>query len=149
MVIIKRSGEEDLFDRSKIENAIAKANTSVEEWERASAKDRELVARRVEEIAETAGHSMGVEEIQDAVELELMKLQLFKLARNYTVYRYKREIARKSNTTDEQILSLIERNNEEVKQENSNKNPTINSVQRDYMAGEVSRRSYKKISASS
>lgn len=82
---------------------------------------------------------MGVEEIQDAVELELMKLQLFKLARNYTVYRYKREIARKSNTTDEQIMSLIERNNEEVKQENSNKNPTINSVQRDYMAGEVSK----------
>ena len=139
MVIIKRSGEEDLFDRRKIDNAIAKANTSVEEWERASAKDRELVARRVEEIAETAGHPMGVEEIQDAVELELMKLQLFKLARNYTVYRYKREIARKSNTTDEQILSLIERNNEEVKQENSNKNPTINSVQRDYMAGEVSK----------
>ena len=139
MVIIKRSGEEDLFDRRKIDNAIAKANTSVEEWERASAKDRELVARRVEEIAETAGHPMGVEEIQDAVELELMKLQLFKLARNYTVYRYKREIARKSNTTDEQIMSLIERNNEEVKQENSNKNPTINSVQRDYMAGEVSK----------
>ena len=139
MVIIKRSGEEVLFDRRKIENAIAKANTSVEEWERASAKDRELVARRVEEIAETAGHPMGVEEIQDAVEEELMKLQLFKLARNYTVYRYKREIARKSNTTDEQIMSLIERNNEEVKQENSNKNPTINSVQRDYMAGEVSK----------
>ena len=139
MVIIKRSGEEVLFDSRKIENAIAKANTSVEEWERASAKDRELVARRVEEIAETAGHPMGVEEIQDAVEEELMKLQLFKLARNYTVYRYKREIARKSNTTDEQIMSLIERNNEEVKQENSNKNPTINSVQRDYMAGEVSK----------
>ena len=139
MVIIKRSGEEVLFDRRKIENAIAKANTSVEEWERASAKDRELVARRVEEIAETAGHPMGVEEIQDSVEEELMKLQLFKLARNYTVYRYKREIARKSNTTDEQIMSLIERNNEEVKQENSNKNPTINSVQRDYMAGEVSK----------
>ena len=100
MVIIKRSGEEVLFDRRKIENAIAKANTSVEEWERASAKDRELVARRVEEIAETAGHPMGVEEIQDAVEEELMKLQLFKLARNYTVYRYKREIARKSRTVE-------------------------------------------------
>ena len=114
MVIIKRSGEEVLFDRRKIENAIAKANTSVEEWERASAKDRELVARRVEEIAETAGHPMGVEEIQDAVEEELMKAGLYKLARNYTVYRYKREIARKSNTTDEQIMSLIERNNEEV-----------------------------------
>ena len=139
MVIIKRSGEEDLFDRSKIENAIAKANTSVEEWERASAKDRELIARRVEEIAETAGHPMGVEDIQDAVIQEIMKVGLFKLATNYTVYRYKREIARKSNTTDEQILSLIERDNEEVKQENSNKNPTINSVQRDYMAGEVSK----------
>mgnify|MGYP002765052054 FL=1 len=139
MVIIKRSGEEDLFDCSKIENAIAKANSSVEEWERASVKDRELIARRVEEIAETAGHPMGVEDIQDAVIQEIMKVGLFKLATNYTVYRYKREIARKSNTTDEQILSLIERDNEEVKQENSNKNPTINSVQRDYMAGEVSK----------
>ena len=139
MVIIKRSGEEDLFDPSKIENAIAKANSSVEEWERASAKDRELVARRVEEIVETSGHAMGVEDIQDAVELELMKLQLFKLARNYVTYRYKRELVRKANTTDEQILSLIECNNEEVKQENSNKNPTVNSVQRDYMAGEVSK----------
>lgn len=93
----------------------------------------------MEELVDSTEHALGVEEIQDAVEEELMKAGLYKLARNYTVYRYKREIARKSNTTDEQILSLIERNNEEVKQENSNKNPTINSVQRDYMAGEVSK----------
>ena len=93
----------------------------------------------MEELVDSTEHALGVEEIQDAVEEELMKAGLYKLARNYTVYRYKREIARKSNTTDEQIMSLIERNNEEVKQENSNKNPTINSVQRDYMAGEVSK----------
>lgn len=90
-------------------------------------------------MVDSTEHALGVEDVQDAVEQELMKAGLYKLARNYTVYRYKREIARKSNTTDEQILSLIERNNEEVKQENSNKNPTINSVQRDYMAGEVSK----------
>lgn len=139
MNIIKRSGEEVLFDRKKIETAIAKANTSVPESEQASRTERELIARRVEEIAETSGHALNIEDIQDAVIEELMKMNLYRLAKNYTEYRYKREIARKSNTTDEQIMSLIERNNEEVKQENSNKNPIVNSVQRDYMAGEVSK----------
>lgn len=139
MKVIKRSGEEELFDIRKIEAAVEKANSSVSESERATDVERELVARRVEELAETCGHALGIEEIQDAVITELMKLKLYHLAKNYTEYRYKREIARKSNTTDEQIMSLIERNNEEVKQENSNKNPIVNSVQRDYMAGEVSK----------
>ena len=137
--IIKRNGSEAAFDPEKIVKAIQKANSSVDEFDRASRGDAETVAKRVEELVDSTEHALGVEEIQDAVEEELMKAGLYKLARNYTVYRYKREIARKSNTTDEQIMSLIERNNEEVKQENSNKNPTINSVQRDYMAGEVSK----------
>ena len=139
MYIIKRSGAEELFDHTKIENAIAKANETVEEVERATKAERELVARRVEEYAETCGHAMNIEEIQDLVVTNLMDLKLYRLAQNYAVYRYKRELVRKANTTDEQILSLIECNNEEVKQENSNKNPTVNSVQRDYMAGEVSK----------
>ena len=137
--IIKRNGSEAAFDPEKILKAIQKANSSVDEFDRASRGDAEAVAKRVEELVDSTEHALGVEDVQDAVEQELMKAGLYKLARNYTVYRYKREIARKSNTTDEQILSLIERNNEEVKQENSNKNPTINSVQRDYMAGEVSK----------
>ena len=139
MNIIKRSGVEELFDSRKIMNAIEKANGTVAEIDRASAAERELVARRVEEIAETCGYTMNIEEIQDLVVTNIMDLKLYKLAQNYAVYRYKRELVRKSNTTDEQILSLIECNNEEVKQENSNKNPTVNSVQRDYMAGEVSK----------
>ena len=139
MNIIKRSGVEELFDSRKIMNAIEKANGTVAEIDRASAAERELVARRVEEIAETCGYTMNIEEIQDLVITNIMDLKLYKLAQNYAVYRYKRELVRKSNTTDEQILSLIECNNEEVKQENSNKNPTVNSVQRDYMAGEVSK----------
>lgn len=125
MRIIKRSGEEELFDIRKIEAAIKKANSSVSESERANDTERELVARRVEEIEDTCEHAMGIEDIQDAVIVELMKLKLYQLAKSYTEYRYKREIARKSNTTDEQIMSLIERNNEEVKQENSNKNPIV------------------------
>ena len=137
--IIKRNGSVAAFDPEKIVKAIQKANSSVDEFDRASRGDAEAVAKRVEELVDSTEHALGVEDVQDAVEQELMKAGLYKLARNYTVYRYKREIARKSNTTDEQILSLIERNNEEVKQENSNKNPTINSVQRDYMAGEVSK----------
>lgn len=139
MYIIKRSGAEELFDHTKIENAVAKANETVEEVERATKAERELVARRVEEWAETCGHALNIEEIQDLVVTNLMDLKLYRLAQNYAVYRYKRELVRKANTTDEQILSLIECNNEEVKQENSNKNPTVNSVQRDYMAGEVSK----------
>ena len=139
MYIIKRSGAEELFDHTKIENAVAKANATVEEVERATKAERELVARRVEEYAETCGHAMSIEEIQDLVVTNLMDLKLYRLAQNYAVYRYKRELVRKANTTDEQILTLIECNNEEVKQENSNKNPTVNSVQRDYMAGEVSK----------
>ena len=139
MYIIKRSGAEELFDHTKIETAIAKANATVEAVERATKAERELVARRVEEWAETCGHALNIEEIQDLVVTNLMDLKLYRLAQNYAVYRYKRELVRKANTTDEQILSLIECNNEEVKQENSNKNPTVNSVQRDYMAGEVSK----------
>lgn len=104
MNIIKRSGVEELFDSRKIMNAIEKANGTVAEIDRASAAERELVARRVEEIAETCGYTMNIEEIQDLVVTNIMDLKLYKLAQNYAVYRYKRELVRKSNTTDEQIF---------------------------------------------
>jgi len=139
MKIIKRSGEEQVFDISKIENAISKANKSVDEKEQISSAQISNIAKKVEENCKKANRAYNVEEIQDMVEDELMNLKAYSLARNYITYRYTRAIVRQSNTTDKQILSLIDCNNEEVKQENSNKNPTINSVQRDYMAGEVSK----------
>ena len=139
MKIIKRSGTEVAFDIEKITNAIAGANSEVAEADRLS--DREIVfaAQNVADACETAGHTVSVEEIQDMVEDELMKLDRFEVARHYIIYRYVQSLKRTKNTTDDKILSLIECNNEEVKQENSNKNPTVNSVQRDYMAGEVSK----------
>lgn len=139
MNIIKRNGVEEPFDSTKIVEAVRKANLSVSEFDRASKKDCEEIATKIEEISSGFGRAMSVEDIQDAVEQELMDRKLFNLAREYITYRYKRELVRKENTTDAQILSLIECDNEEVKQENSNKNPTVNSVQRDYMAGEVSK----------
>ena len=139
MNIIKRSGIEEKFDVSKIVTAILKANSKVPEFDRATEDETIAIAKKIAETAETCGYTLGVEDIQDAVENELMDRKLFVLAREYITYRYKRELVRKENTTDQQILSLIECNNEEVKQENSNKNPTVNSVQRDYMAGEVSK----------
>ena len=143
--LIKRSGAEAEFDKAKIERAIEKANESVETSARISEADIKRIAAEVTAVCEKAIRSYNVEEIQDMVEVKLMELGAYKLARKYITYRYTRALVRKSNSTDEQILSLIECNNEEVKQENSNKNPTVNSVQRDYMAGEVSKDITKRI----
>ena len=139
MKLIKRNGSEVIFDREKIATAVRKANEAVAEDHRISEQDVENIALEVERLCLTMVRSAGVEEIQDLVEKEIMKLGAFDLAKAYITYRYRRELIRKSNTTDEKIISLIECNNEEVKQENANKNPTVNSVQRDYMAGEVSK----------
>ena len=139
MKLIKRNGSEVIFDREKIVVAVTKANEAVAESHRITAEDIENIALEVERLCLTMVRSAGVEEIQDLVEKEIMKLGAFDLAKAYITYRYKRELIRKSNTTDDKIMSLIECNNEEVKQENANKNPTVNSVQRDYMAGEVSK----------
>ena len=145
MKIIKRSGAEDNFDITKIIVAISKANETVAEGDRITAEQVSEIAKDVAKVATNRGRALSVEEIQDLVEDRIMSLGAFNLARKYITYRYSRELVRKSNTTDEQIISLIECNNEEVKQENSNKNPTINSVQRDYMAGEVSKDITKRI----
>ena len=139
MKIIKRSGMEDNFDIKKIEAAIRKANESVIDYEKLTEEKIQEILANVEKACENMKRSPSVEEIQDMVENQIMNQRAFNVARNYITYRYKRALVRKSNSTDEQILSLLECNNEEVKQENSNKNPTVNSVQRDYMAGEVSK----------
>ena len=139
MKIIKRSGSEVTFDISKIMAAVAKANKEVVHSERLSDEQIETISDNVESICQEMNRSLNVEEIQDLVENQIMNMRAFAVARKYITYRYKRALVRKSNSTDEQILSLLECNNEEVKQENSNKNPTVNSVQRDYMAGEVSK----------
>ena len=145
MKIIKRSGEEVIFDINKIIVAIRKANESVANAEQMSELQIKLIAENVEKKCAKVTRSLSVEEIQDIVEDQIMGQRAFAVARKYITYRYNRALIRKSNTTDEQILSLIECNNEEVKQENSNKNPTVNSVQRDYMAGEVSKDITKRI----
>ena len=139
MKIIKRSGVEVFFNSNKIVAAVQKANASVIDYEKLSDEQIQEIADNVEVACENMKRSASVEEIQDMVENQLMNQHAFTVARNYITYRYKRALVRKSNSTDEQILSLLECNNEEVKQENSNKNPTVNSVQRDYMAGEVSK----------
>lgn len=139
MRIIKRSGKEVGFDISKIMAAVQKANREVKEADRMSQEQVDDISNRVEEICMDMAHTPSVEEIQDMVENQIMDQHAFEVARKYITYRYKRALVRKSNSTDEQILTLIECNNEEVKQENSNKNPIVNSVQRDYMAGEVSK----------
>lgn len=139
MKIIKRSGQEAIFDEEKIVNAVRKANKEVNEVARISEDQIRGLADDVMKECSQMGRSVNVEEIQDMVENRLMDMKAFVLARKYITYRYSRALVRKSNTTDAQILTLIECNNEEVKQENSNKNPTVNSVQRDYMAGEVSK----------
>ncbi len=139
MKIIKRSGSEATFDIQKIIAAINKANASVIDYEKLTDEQILEIARNVELACENMKRSPSVEEIQDMVENQLMNQHAFTVARNYITYRYRRALVRKSNSTDEQILSLLECNNEEAKQENSNKNPTVNSVQRDYMAGEVSK----------
>lgn len=139
MKIIKRSGQEVTYDISKIIAAVRKANLSVIESERMTDRQIDVIADNMLRNCEKINRSLSVEEIQDMVENEIMNQRAFAVARSYITYRYKRALVRKSNSTDEQILSLLECNNEEVKQENSNKNPTVNSVQRDYMAGEVSK----------
>lgn len=139
MKIIKRSGSEVTFDLQKIINAINGANSEVKDGERLTDRQVRYAAENVAERCAEAGHTVSVEEIQDMVEDELMALDRFEVARRYIIYRYVQGLKRQKNTTDDKILSLIECNNEEVKQENSNKNPTVNSVQRDYMAGEVSK----------
>ncbi len=145
MKIIKRSGAEVVFDPEKIIIAISKANDSVVPSARMTPIQIKRIAEDVESAALNINRSLSVEEIQDMVEDQIMNQRAFEVARRYITYRYTRALVRKSNTTDEQILSLIECNNEEVKQENSNKNPTVNSVQRDYMAGEVSKDITKRI----
>lgn len=139
MKIIKRSGEEQVFDINKIVNAISKANITVDENLRLTEEQIKQISENVEKTCKKTRRALNVEEIQDLVENQIMATGAHSVARNYITYRYTRQLARQSNTTDKQILSLIDCNNEEVKQENSNKNPTINSVQRDYMAGEVSK----------
>ena len=139
MKIIKRNGSEAVFDISKIITAITKANNADENTKELTSEQILQIASSVEESCAKMNRAMSVEEIQDLVENEIMSHGAFEVAKRYIRYRYTRSLVRRSNTTDNQILSLIECNNEEVKQENSNKNPTVNSVQRDYMAGEVSK----------
>ncbi len=139
MKIIKRSGKETGFDASKIIDAITKANQEVAESDQLSQGQITAIAERITGVCADMERIYNVEEIQDMVENEIMAYNAFEVARKYITYRYKRALVRKSNSTDQQILSLIECNNEEIKQENSNKNPIVNSVQRDYMAGEVSK----------
>ncbi len=139
MKIIKRNGAEVSYDIDKIINAVRKANNEVSEENRLSEEQVQSIAQRVTAHAGDLNRAVSVEEIQDFVENQIMNEKAFAVARKYITYRYTRSLVRKANTTDAQILTLIECNNEEVKQENSNKNPTVNSVQRDYMAGEVSK----------
>ena len=139
MKIIKRNGAEAIFDMEKIIVAVTKANESVVPSARLTPVQIKRIAEDVQSAALNMNRSLSVEEIQDMVEDQIMNLRAFDVARRYITYRYSRALVRKSNTTDKPIMSLIECNNEEVKQENSNKNPTVNSVQRDYMAGEVSK----------
>ncbi|MBE6382592.1 MAG: anaerobic ribonucleoside-triphosphate reductase [Lentisphaerae bacterium] len=139
MKIIKRSGEEVPFDITKIINAIRKASQAVDYKDALSEGRIKLIAEEVAGVCEARERAMTVEEIQDVVETKIMEMGAREIAKKYITYRYKQNLLRQANTTDKQILSLIECNNEDVKQENSNKNPTINSVQRDYMAGEVSK----------
>jgi len=139
MKIIKRNKQEVEFDISKIINAITKANEAAKEPDRMTPKQITRIAERVTNECENMNRALSVEEIQDLVEKQIMAHGAYEVAKLYVTYRYTRSLIRQSNTTDASILTLIECNNEELKQENSNKNPTVNSVQRDYMAGEVSK----------
>ena len=139
MKVIKRNGSEVIFDITKILVAITKANEVVEEGERMTPLQIQRIAERVELACQKLDRAPTVEEIQDFVEHQIMAHGAFEVAKRYITYRYTRSLVRRATTTDDKILSLIECNNEEAKQENSNKNPVVNSTQRDYMAGEVSR----------
>ena len=138
-VIIKRNGKEVPFEAHKIRVAIGKANDTVEPIHKLNDAQLDAITHNVSDIVSNSTHAVSVEEIQDLVEKGIMEMRGYEVAQKYIRYRYKRELARKSNTTDDAIFSLIDLSNEELKQENSNKNPTINSTQRDYMAGEVSK----------
>ena len=139
MKIIKRSGAEEEFSVNKILAAVSKANQTVEFKNALTAQQIEASGEYVSGSCKALDRALSVEEIQDIVETRIMQAGAFEVAKKYITYRYMRNLVRQANTTDNQIMSLLECNNEEVKQENSNKNPTINSVQRDYMAGEVSK----------
>ena len=139
MKIIKRSGTEETFNIDKIIAAVSKANKEVETINRMSEEQVAEIAGNVTQICADMNRAPNVEEIQDLVEDQIMNKRAFAVARKYITYRYTRALVRKSNSTDKQIMSLLECQNEEVLQENSNKNPAVNSVQRDYMAGEVSK----------
>ena len=145
MKITKRNGQEVKFDPGKIRNAIQKACSSVEEAQRLDDAAIEWAVSSVTYSCERLGRTPTVEEVQDMVERQLFEAGKFELTKSYITYRYKRSLVRKANTTDDRILTLIDCNNEDVKQENSNKNPAVNSVQRDYMAGEVSRDITKRL----
>ena len=137
--VIKRNGKEVNFDLTKITNAIEKANNEVEQIHQMNIFQINAIAETIAQEVKKSTHAVNVEEIQDLVETHIMEMRGYEVAQKYVRYRYKRELTRKSNTTDNGILALLEHINEEVKQENSNKNPIINSTQRDYMAGEVSK----------
>ena len=137
--VIKRSGKQVLFDKTKIERAIGKANAEVDTIHRLSDAQIQAIADKIAAIAAESTHALGVEEIQDMVETGIMEMRGYEVAQKYVRYRYKRSLARKANTTDAKMLTLLDAANEEAKQENANKDPVIISTQRDYMAGEVSR----------
>ena len=137
--IIKRNGQEVEFDKTKIVNAIKKANAEVDGIHQMNEAQIQAIADKITAEVEKSTHAVAVEDIQDMVETGIMEMRGYEVAQKYIRYRYKRSLARKANTTDESILALIDQTNEEMKQENSNKNPVINSTQRDYMAGEVSK----------
>lgn len=140
MKVIKRNGSEVVFDAEKIKTAVTKANNSIDEVsKRLSDEQINRITEEVSKKSLSMGRAVGVEEIQDLVEFAIMKEGKFEVAKHYITYRYDRQLARQKNTTDDKVFSLIDCQNEEVKQENSNKNPTVNSVQRDYMAGEMSK----------
>ncbi len=140
MKVIKRNGQEVIFNPEKIKIAVSKANNSVDELSKRLKDDQiDKIVSSVTSECENMGRAVGVEEIQDMVELSIMSEGAYQVAKNYITYRYDRQLARQANTTDEKVFALIDCKNEEVKQENSNKNPTVNSVQRDYMAGEMSK----------
>lgn len=137
--VIKRNGEEVAFDLTKIVNAVSAANQGVDNIHKMNEYQIRAIAEDIANQVKHISHAVNVEDIQDMVETSIMGMRGYEVAQKYVRYRYKRELARKSNTTDNGILALIEHLNEEVNQENSNKNPVINSTQRDYMAGEVSK----------
>ena len=139
MKVIKRNGSESSFDKEKIINAISKANLEVDPIHRMNEVQIVAIADKITAYAEKLGRAMSVEEIQDMVETSIMEMRAYEVAQRYVRYRYTRSLARKANTTDSQILSLIDATNEEMNQENSNKDPVRASTQRDYMAGEVSK----------